>query len=116
MKISDVSLRLGEREEALAGYRRALAIRETLVAANPDSAEGRAQLARIHERLGAYYQAVAGSGRRAEDWREAKRWYQLSLDTFEQLRQGNKLAADHAGQPAELAKRIRACDAALGSD
>ena len=113
MKVSDVSLRLGDRVDALNGYHRALAIREELVRANPDSAEGRAQLARIHESLGAYFLSLAASGRRADDWREARRWYQLSLETFQGLQQRNKLSADYATKPDQLRKRIRTCDAAL---
>ena len=54
MKLSDVSLRLGDRYSALSGYRRALAIREELVKANPESAEERTQLARVYESLGSY--------------------------------------------------------------
>jgi hypothetical protein len=43
-----ICLQLGDAESALAGYRKALAIRESLVAANPDNAEGRTQLARLY--------------------------------------------------------------------
>jgi eukaryotic-like serine/threonine-protein kinase len=113
MKISDVSLRLGDRADALNGYRRALTIREELVKTNPDSAEGRAQLARIYESLGAYFLSRATSGRRTEDWREARRWYLLSLGTFQELQQRNKLSADYATKPHQLENRIRTCDAAL---
>jgi tetratricopeptide (TPR) repeat protein len=113
MKLSDVSLRLGDRADALDGYRRALAIREELVKANPDSAEERTQLARIYESLGAYSLSLAPSERRTDDWREARRWYQLSLESFQGLQQRNKLSADYATKPHELEKRIRTCDAAL---
>ena len=113
MKLSDVSSRLGDRAGALNGYRRALAIREELVKANPDSAEERTQLARIYESLGAYFLSLAASGRRTDDWREARRWYQLSLETFQGLQQRNKLSADYATKPLQIEKRIRTCDAAL---
>ena len=113
MKLSEVSLRLGDRADALNGYRRALAIREELVNANPDSAEERTQLARIYESLGAYCLSLAASGGRRDDWREARRWYQLSLGIFQELRQRNQLSADYATKPQLLAKRVRTCDAAL---
>ncbi len=113
MKLSDVSLRLGDRAGALAGYRRALAIREELAKANPESAEERTQLARVYESLGTYSLTVAGSEGRTDDWREARRWYQLSLETFQELRQRDKLSADYAAKPRQLEKKIRACDAAL---
>ena len=113
MKLSEVCLRLGDRAAALHGYRRALAIREELVKANPDSAEERTQLARIYESLGAYWLSLATSAKRQDDWREARRWYQLSLETFQELRQRNRLSADYAGKPRQIEKRISACDAAL---
>jgi tetratricopeptide (TPR) repeat protein len=113
MKLSDVSLRLGDRAEALNGYRRALAIREELAKANPESAEERTQLARVYESLGTYSLTVASSEGRTDDWREARRWYQLSLETFQELRQRNKLSADYVAEPSQLEKKIRACDAAL---
>jgi tetratricopeptide (TPR) repeat protein len=113
MKLSDVSSRLGDRADALNGYRRALAIREELVKANPDSAEERTQLARIYESLGTYSLSLAASRGRTDDWREARRWYQLSLETFQGLQQRNKLSADYATKPRQIEKRIRTCDAAL---
>jgi len=115
MKLSDVALRLGDRAWALAGYRRALAIREALVKANPDSAEERTQLARIYESLGRFSASAAEPGRQQDDWREARRWYQLSLGTFRELQQRNKLSADYAAKPAQLEQRIRACDASLAA-
>ena len=113
MKLSDVCLRLGDRADALDGYRRALAIREELAKANPDSAEERTQLARLYESLGAYSFALATSGKQTDDWREARRWYQLSLETFQGLQQRHKLSADYATKPRQLEQRIRTCDAAL---
>ena len=115
MKLSDVCLELGEREPALDGYRKALAIREDLVKANPDSAEELTQLARLHESLGGYFLSLAMSGRRPDDWREARRWYRLSLDAFQDLARRGRLAADYATKPRELERKIATCDAAVGS-
>ena len=115
MKLSDVCLRLGERAPALDGYRRALAIRKELVEANPESAEELTQLARIHESLGTYFLSLAESGRRTDDWREARRWYRLSLDAFQGLVRRGKLAADYAAKPRELERKIRTCEGALAS-
>jgi tetratricopeptide (TPR) repeat protein len=50
--LGDVYLQLGDADSALAGYRNALAIRESLLAANLDDVEGRTQLARLYEKLG----------------------------------------------------------------
>jgi eukaryotic-like serine/threonine-protein kinase len=113
MKVSDVALQLGDTTGALAGYRRALAIREELVAATPDDAEGRTQMARIYESLGGYFTSVAIKEKRVADWRDARRWYQQSLDAFSELQQQNKLSADYVKKPSEIKKAIERCDTAL---
>lgn len=113
MKVSDVSLKLGETSGVLDGYLKALSIRQELVAATPGDAEGRTQLARIYERLGAYSISLAEAGKRIADWRDARRNYQQSLDIFQELQQQNKLMSDYAKKPSEVRKAIETCDAAL---
>lgn len=117
MKLGDVYLQLGDAPSALAGYRKALAIRETLDAANPTNAESRGQLGRLYERLGGYYAAQALRNARpaqtADHWREAKRWYQQSLDVWKGLQQQKTVAADDASKPSEIAQQLAKCDAAI---
>ena len=75
MKLADVYLQLGDGASALAGYRRALAIRENLDGADPGNAESRSQLAQLYERLGGYYlgkrRKKIRPAQTAADWREA---------------------------------------------
>ncbi len=117
MKLSDVYLQLGDAASALAGYRKALAIRESLVTANPDNAEGCTQLARLDEKLGGYYAVQAAKKfpptQSAENWREAKRWYQQSLDEWKDLQQHKTVAADYANKPVEISRQLAKCDAAI---
>ena len=113
MKVSDVLTKLGNKSEALTGYQRALAIRQQLVAASPDDAEGRTQLARIYESLGNFYSGLATEDKRVENWRDAKQWYQLSLESFQLLQQKNKLLSDYQKKPAQMRKRVDSCDAAI---
>ena len=117
MKLSDVYLQLGDAASALAGYRKALAIRETLVAADPENAEGRSQLGRIYEKLGRYHalQGAKNVSRQhsAENWREARRWYQQSLDVWKSLQQHKTLAVDYANKPLEISRQLAKCDAAI---
>jgi eukaryotic-like serine/threonine-protein kinase len=113
MKVSDVSMKLGDTSGALAGYQRALAIRRELVAATPDDAEGETQLARIYESLGEYFNRLATAGKRVDDWREAKNWFQRSLEAFQTLQRGNKLSSEFERKPDQLRKRIAACDTVL---
>ncbi len=117
MKLSDVYLQLGDAERALAGYRNALAIRESLLAANPDNAEGLTQLARLYEKLGGYYALQAAKRlpptQRAGNWREARRWFQQSLDVWKALQQHKTVAADYAKKPVEISQQLAKCDAAI---
>ena len=78
-----------------------------------DDAEGRTQLARIYESLGAYFISLAETGRRVDDWREARRWYQQCLETFQELQQRNKLSSDYEKKPYQIKQKIDACDAVL---
>ena len=86
---------------------------EELVAATPDDAEGRTQLARIYEGLGAYFISLAETEKRADDWREARRWYQQSLEAFRELQQRNRLSSDYEKKPFQLKKKVDTCDAVL---
>ena len=106
MKVSDVSLKLGDREKALEGYHKALAIREELVAKSPDNAEGRTQLALIYESLGDFFSVVVKNDKHAADWQEAKRWYQQSLDVWNDLQRKGKLTSDYAKKPNEVRQKI----------
>jgi hypothetical protein len=84
-----------------------------LVAAEPDSADSRTELARIYESLGAYYMSLAATEKSISNWREARHWYQQSLQTFEELQQSNKLSSDYGTKPYQIKKTIEACDAVL---
>jgi len=70
-------------------------------------------LARIYASLGAYSVSTAQAGKHIDDWRDAKRWYQQSLDAFQELQQQNKLSSDYAKKPSQIKKAIATCDAAL---
>jgi len=106
MKVSDVSLKLGDRAKALEGYRKALTIREELVAKTPDNAEGRTQLARIYESLGDCFSLVTKNDKPIADRQEAKQWYQQSLDVWTDLQRKGKLTSDYVKKPNEVKQKI----------
>ncbi len=112
-KVSNMSLKFGSKTEALEGFQKALAIREELVAANPENSTGRGQLAYIFRGLGDYFASLGEGGKRVEDWREAKNWFQKSLDVWTDLQQKGTLETDDAAQPAELKQLIQKCETAL---
>ena len=113
MKTSDVSLKLGDQTNALAGYRKALTMREQLQAANPDDSEGRLQLARIYEGLGNCVATIARNDKRAANWQEAKRWYQQSLDVWNELQRKGTLTFEYAKKPDEVKQKIEKCEPGL---
>ena len=94
-----------------------MAIRESMVAADSENAEGRNQLGRIYEKLGRYHawQAAKNVSRQhsAENWREARRWYQQSFDVWKSLQQHKTLAVDYANKPLEISRQLAKCDAAI---
>ncbi len=112
-KVSNMSLKYGSKTEALEGFQKALAIREELVAANPENATGRGQLAFIYKGLGDYFASLGKSGNRVEGWREAKNWYQKSLDVWTDLQQKGTLETDDAAEPVELKQKLQKCETAL---
>ena len=113
-KVSEMSLKFGSKAEALEGFQKASAIREELVAANPEYAVGRGQLAYIYKGLGDYFASPAEkTAKRAEDWQQAKIWYQKSLDIWTDLQQKKPLSVDDAKEPVELKQKIQKCETAL---
>jgi eukaryotic-like serine/threonine-protein kinase len=116
MKVADLELAIGDRARALAGYRKALAIRESLVEAEPDDADGRSQLALIHQKLGAFYALQAtrqSAGQSAANWREAKQWYDKSLTIWNDLQQHKNLGTEYVNNPKEVAQQLSKCNRAL---
>jgi eukaryotic-like serine/threonine-protein kinase len=112
-KISDLNMKTGSRQEAFEGYQRSLTIREGLVEANPENADGRMQLAFIYKGLGDYHTAVAAGEKSADNWREARRRFQQSLDIWTDLQQKGPLEDAAKNEPVELGEKIRKCDSAL---
>jgi non-specific serine/threonine protein kinase/serine/threonine-protein kinase len=50
---------------------------------------------------------------RRSEWREARRWYQKSLDVWLRMKRQGKLAGDEIGEPERIPKEIAKCDGAL---
>jgi tetratricopeptide (TPR) repeat protein len=99
--------------------RQALQIIETLAATDrtdtfyksADLAYARSALAEVCSRLA---EQSSGSGAsKIKNWREARAWYQKSLDTWLLLQQKAPLGKFDAAQPDKIAIEIAKCDAAL---
>jgi hypothetical protein len=95
-------------------YRKALAIIEpepvrsaqTVSLANGYQGMGNVQLLRAE-------QAKGRSERQTECFKEAKDWYQKSLNVWHELNQKGKVTGEEKTTPGEITQKIEQCDAAL---
>ncbi len=117
-KVGDALAKNGQLGEAVPLYRRSLAIREALSAADPNNHETRRERAASYTRLGdASRQTGARSGAApsAEDWRQARSWYQRALEVWLELQRAGALRGSETGEPDRIAAKIKEADTALGS-
>ncbi len=99
---------------ALESYRKALTYYEALKAANPRvgaDSELYANLGKVHTMLAS--DAKIPPAERIGHWREARGWYQRSLDAWLDRRHRGMINKDNANKPEEVAREIAKCDAAL---
>jgi tetratricopeptide (TPR) repeat protein len=115
LNLSNVYLKLGDREAALKGYQKALAINEELNADDRENNENKVSLAANYEVLGAYYAIEAKAGKRIESWQQAQKFYRQSLEILENLKQSEKLPAELTGKPDEIKQNLEKCDKALST-
>ena len=95
--------------EALDSYGKALQILDTerMRAGNSPA------LARLYADMGDAETSLASKTMAPETWREAKGWYQRSVDIWKELEQQGSLKPDDAKLLAETLEKISKCDAAL---
>ncbi len=88
---------------------------ETLAARSPANSKTQTDLALTYYDLGVAQsklaQAGSASSDSSEDWRQARSWYQKSLDVWQDLRSHGTLRSVDASKPDELVKEIARCDA-----
>jgi hypothetical protein len=56
---------------------------------------------------------IAKNDKRVADWQEARRRYQQSLDTWNDLQKRGTLTSDYVNKPNEVKQKIVKCEAAL---
>jgi eukaryotic-like serine/threonine-protein kinase len=109
----------GNAPQGIPFVRNALQIAETLAAADradtfyksPDVASARSTLGDVYSRLAE--QPGASAAAKIKNWREARDWYQKSLDAWLLLQQKAPLGKSDAAQPDKIAAKIVNCNAAL---
>jgi non-specific serine/threonine protein kinase/serine/threonine-protein kinase len=118
VKIGWVLSELGDRRPSMDHFRKGIAIRESLVAANPANVADRLILSDVYDMVGDALVSWASAShapavKRAEDWREARSWYQRSLDLLTEVVQQNGEQAVSASLIAEVKSKLAKCDEAL---
>jgi non-specific serine/threonine protein kinase/serine/threonine-protein kinase len=107
----------GEIDGAIKQGLTAVSLCESLVAADPSNTTARNTLALSYTQLGKCHALLASKSRAPSAdqlgvWREAKVWYQRSLDTWVTLRAQGKLSGADSGKPDEVAREILKCETA----
>ena len=99
---------------ALENYKLALSMREAHVKQNPAESFMHGRLGETTFDLGDLYAKMAVQNGKTEHWREAKKWYQQSLEVWEALSTNGTLQGYQATKPEETLKAIEKCVSALG--
>jgi non-specific serine/threonine protein kinase/serine/threonine-protein kinase len=114
-RLGGVRLMSGDADRALESYQEALKIRQVL-AADQTNSGARALLASTYANVGRLYVArasKASANHQAEFWREARSYYQRSLDLFLDLRRLGALTGAQAAEPDRIMTELARCDEAL---
>ena len=116
--IGDALAQMGDKSGALESYRRALSVREAMAAADPNDTVTRGDLANAYANLGEVYAMLAAEaqtplGKSRDYWREARSWYQRSLNLYHEMRAQGALRKSDAGEPDKIIGKIAQCEAAL---
>ncbi len=104
--------------EALTSYSRCLEIRERLAEVDPRDVMFQRNLAEVRYSLGKLHAAIGADTARAlterlGHWRQARTWFQLACDTHTAMQNAGTLISFDANMPAEDARRLEECDAAI---
>ncbi|MGI8837151.1 MAG: protein kinase domain-containing protein [Pyrinomonadaceae bacterium] len=108
----------GEVERALDNSRKSLGFFKQMGPALLATPQTRSLKAVCLEQMGACYAMLASKlksapDKRAENWREARDWFQQSLEIWQELRDNGRLGVAELGKPDDVAHEIAMCDKAL---
>ena len=115
--IGEALARIGDLKGTIENYRLALPVFEMLAARSPANAKTQTDLGLTYYDLGMAQSKLApaafASSDSVEDWRQARSWYQQSLDVWRDLKNHGTLRSVDASKPEELTQEIARCDSAL---
>jgi tetratricopeptide (TPR) repeat protein len=121
VKMAEVELLRGNATVAADEFNQALALAEPLIARKPPNLNALYAAADAYSGLGDLVlqrlpKAGTGTARLHHNWEEARSWYSKSLATWHQIEHPNRSTPANsldAGDPAQVAKKLARCDAAL---
>ena len=109
--------RINKFPEALENYRQALDLRETYLKEHPTESGIQTRLGETTFDLGELFAKMAGAETsiqaKGKNWREAKLWYQRSLEIWQAQSGNGTLQGYHSAKPVETSNAISRCDKAL---
>ncbi len=103
----------GKLDEAIETFRKATAIIESLVSRDQSNLYLRRDQAEMYSEMGKTHKVVAEKSNRTGAWREARAWFERSLDILSDLRNQNALSGTDALMIDSATAEIARCDAAL---
>jgi tetratricopeptide (TPR) repeat protein len=119
-RIGSVMEKMRRSDQAAEEYRAALDIVEPITNAHPHTVDAQYAAAEIYADLGKLSQQLASDTRRTpqqrlQDWKDAKAWYQRSLDAWRDIQSPVAMTPSGfaCGNPRAVAAMIATCDAAL---
>lgn len=117
-EVSELLEKQGDIRGAIENRRKELEIIEKYLDISPGKAKLRREQANVEAQLGNLSAALAvmtkSSSQRQEHWREARTWYQHSLEKWQEIRRAGTLNSADAGKPGEVSTELAKCAAALG--
>jgi serine/threonine protein kinase len=118
LRISSFMSENGDLQSALTNAQQAKTLDEVLVTSTPKNVVARSNLALIYFQLGKVNSVIAtkpetGAEQQIARWREARSWYQKSLEIWQDMKSKATLNGADANRPDDVANEIAKCDARL---
>ena len=116
--VCQMMIKTGNSAEAIKLLNQSLVTLEKSFAASPTDELAHFRIANVQAGLGQGYAALASEGKtsaqkRLADWREARSWFQKSLEIYGVFRDAGKLTGEEAARLDVVAQEIAMCDAAI---
>ncbi|HVF89879.1 MAG TPA: protein kinase [Blastocatellia bacterium] len=118
LRLGRLRVQMGDEDESLKLLRKSLELRDARAKEDPSNADAQYDLAGAYFYLGYGYEhfgANAGKppSQRLAHWKEARDWYQRSLDLYVNMRDSGMLAEAQASDIEDTVKQIARCDEAI---